>query len=170
MSFSDMLLPEYDQIMQATRKVLERVPNDRLDWQPHEKSFSVGDLAMHVANIPSWTAMTLGQDELDLEPVEGGGLEPPTYDSSADILRQFEANAAAGKAAIAATDDQRFMQEWSLKRRGETLMAMPKLAVLRNWVLNHIIHHRAQLGVYLRLLDVAVPQTMGPTADEPDFM
>ncbi len=170
MSLSEMLLPEFDQIVQATRKVLERVPDDRLDWQPHEKSFSIGDLAMHVANIVGWTEATLEQDELDVEPVEGEAWKTPTYESSADILREFDKNAATGKASLAASDDARFMEEWSLKRRGETLMAMPKLAVLRNWVLNHIVHHRAQLGVYLRLLDVPVPQTMGPTADEPDFM
>lgn len=170
MTIAQALLPEFDQEMTATRKLLERVPEDRFDWSPHEKSMTLGRLASHLAELPMWTAVTLEQDEFDMNPPEGEQQwESPQPASVREILELFDRNAAEAREKIASAGDATFFAHWSLKSGGETLFAMPKMGVIRNFVLNHGIHHRGQLSVYLRLLDVPVPQTYGPTADEPDF-
>ena len=169
MSIAQSLLPEFDQEMEATRKVLERVPTDKLDWGPHEKSMTFRQLATHVANLPSWTQITLQQDEFDVEPPGGEAWTPPEVDSTADLLAMFDQNTTSARKALAAVGDDVFMQSWTLKKAGESLFSAPKAGVLRRFVMNHLIHHRGQLTVYLRLIGVPVPQTMGPTADEPDF-
>ena len=139
MPISDALLPEFDHEMATTRKFLERVPDDRLAWKPHQKSFSVGQLGTHLSNIPSWIGDT------------------------------FDKNVVAGRQALASAKDQTIMGSWSLLSGGKTIMTMPRIAVLRSFIMNHVIHHRAQLGVYLRLCDIPVPQAYGPTADEAQF-
>jgi uncharacterized damage-inducible protein DinB len=165
MPLVDALLPEFDHEMTTTRKVLERVPEDKFDWKPHAKSFSVGELATHVANLPTWGTETLTKSEIDL----AGGQRVAALASKAELMAAFDRNVAATRAALTGKTDAELLAIWSLKRGGKTLFSMPKTAVLRSFVLSHLIHHRGQLSVYLRLLDVAVPSIYGPSADEPSF-
>jgi uncharacterized damage-inducible protein DinB len=165
MPLVDALLPEFDHEMTTTRKVLERVPEDRFNWKPHAKSFSVGELATHVANLPTWGTETLTKSEIDL----AGGQRLAALASKAELIAAFDKNVAATRAALTGKTDAELLAIWSLKRGGKTIFSMPKTAVLRSFVLSHLIHHRGQLSVYLRLLDVPVPSIYGPSADEPSF-
>ncbi|HWR15370.1 MAG TPA: DinB family protein [Terriglobales bacterium] len=169
MMIAQSMLPEFDHEMANTRKALERVLDEKFGWKPHEKSPTMGWLAGHLANIPSWVKSTLESDSLDLEPAGG---EPPRTRvpaNRAEVLKAFDENVKAAREKIAATSDAQMMENWSLLKRGQKLMTLPKVAVLRTWVMNHNIHHRAQLGVYLRLNDVPVPAIYGPSADEAPF-
>jgi uncharacterized damage-inducible protein DinB len=166
MAISEMLLPEFDQEMANTRKTLERVPEERFNWTPHKKSGTMVWLAGHLANIPSWASMAINTDELDLAPGGKAPTPPPAPTSTKALLAMFDKNAAEARAAIAGAADSEFMKPWSLLQNGRQMMTMPKAAVLRSFVLNHLIHHRAQLGVYLRLNDIPVPSIYGPSADE----
>jgi uncharacterized damage-inducible protein DinB len=169
MAISDSILSEFDQEMASTRKTLERVPLEKFNWKPHEKSMSMGGLATHLSNLPSWTSYTLEHESLDLAP-GGAPLSTATIpDSAAALLQAFDNNVATARAAIARTTDQEFVKMWQLQRNGVTLLTLPKVAVLRGFVMNHNIHHRAQLGVYLRLNDIPVPSIYGPSADENPF-
>jgi len=169
MAIGDGLLPEFDQEMANTRKTLERLPDDKLTWKPHPKSGAMGWLAGHVAQLPSWAGMAVGQDSLDLEP-EGKPPTPPSPPKSRqEILEMFDNSVAAGRAAIAGASDEHLLKPWTLLKNGQTIMTLPRVAVLRSFVLNHLIHHRAQLGVYLRLNDLPVPSIYGPSADEGSF-
>jgi uncharacterized damage-inducible protein DinB len=165
MAIVDSLIPEFDHEMATTRKVLERVPEDRFDWRPHQKSFSLGVLAKHVATLPTWGTETLTRSEIDLV----GNSPPASAASKSELLGAFDKNVAEVRAALAGKSDAELMAMWSLKRNGKTVFSMPKTTVLRSFVLNHLIHHRAQLTVYLRLLDIPVPSIYGPSADEPAF-
>ena len=165
MPLVDALLPEFDREMSTTRKVLERVPDDRFDWKPHAKSFSLGELAGHIANLPTWGEEALTKSEIDV----GNGQRPTAPPSRAAMLKSFDRNVATVRAALAGKTDPELMAIWTLKRNGKTLFAMPKTTVLRSFVLSHVIHHRGQLTVYLRLLDLPVPSVYGPSADEPSF-
>jgi uncharacterized damage-inducible protein DinB len=165
MPIVDALLPEFDHEMTTTRKVLERVPEDKFDWKPHAKSTALGALAAHVATIAMWGEVTMTKSEIDL----GGSGPPRAMASRADLLATFDKNAAATRAALAGKTDQELMAPWSLKNSGKTMFTMPKAVVWRSFVMNHVIHHRAQLAVYLRLLDVPVPSIYGPSADENPF-
>ena len=165
MKLSESLLPEFDREMANTRKVLERVPEDKLTWKPHAKSFSMGALATHVAMIPGWGVFRLAQDSFDLA-APGAQQPPPPAGSRKELLELFDRNVAAYRAALVAADDARLFAPWSLVKGSQTIFTMPRLAVLRSIVMNHSIHHRAQLGVYLRLNDVPVPAIYGPSADE----
>jgi len=169
MPISQALLPEFDNEMANTRKTLERVPEAKFSWKPHEKSGTMIWLADHVASLPEWAAITIKQDELDLAP---GGVQPtrpPQPKSSKELLDKFDKNVAAARAAIAGASDAEFAKTWTLLNNGQKLMAMPKSACIRGFVMNHLIHHRAQLGVYLRLNNVPVPAIYGPSADEGAF-
>ncbi|HEY0003810.1 MAG TPA: DinB family protein [Pyrinomonadaceae bacterium] len=166
MRLSETLLPEFDHEMANTRKTLERVPEDRLGWKPHEKSTPMGGLATHLANLPSWTVHTLKKDSIDIAPVGGPPLRAEQLNSREEFLATFDKNVAEARAAIAEASDEEFFKPWSLLHGGKTVFTMPRMAVLRGMVMNHNIHHRAQLGVYLRLNDVAVPSIYGPSADE----
>lgn len=157
-----MLLPEFDHEASLTRRTLERVPFDRADWKPHEKSYSLKDLAVHLADIPSWVDATVNQDVLDFD----GPYEPGSPDSVEELLGIFDRNVASARAALEKATAEEMGKTWTLRSNGEVVLSMPKAAVLRGFVLSHAIHHRAQLGVYLRLLDVPVPSTYGPSADE----
>jgi uncharacterized damage-inducible protein DinB len=161
----DALLPEFDHEMTTTRKVLERVPDDRLDWKPHQKSYSLGQLAQHVATIPMWGSVAVTQSELDL----GSGAAPPQMRSRAEMLAAFDANVADTRAALTGKTDAELMAPWTLKNAGHTIFSMPKAGVWRGFVVSHLIHHRGQLSVYLRMLDVPVPSIYGPSADEATF-
>ena len=165
MAIVDALLPEFDHEMTTTRKVLERVLEDRFDWKPHAKSFSLGALATHVATLPLWGEETLNRSEIDL-----AGAQPvAALPSKAELIATFDKNVAAARSALTGKTDAELMAIWTLKRGGKAIFSMPKTAVLRSFVLSHLIHHRGQLSVYLRLLDVPVPSIYGPSADEPSF-
>ena len=166
MAMKDTLLPEFDHEMATTRRHLERVPQDKLGWKPHEKSGTMGWLAGHIADIPEWAVLGITQDSVDLAP---GGVhvpQPAPPASREALLQAFDKNVAAARAAIAGVEDERLGQPWSLLMDGKPILTMPRLGVLRSFVMNHGIHHRAQLGVYLRLNGVPVPSTYGPSADE----
>ncbi len=167
MSISASLLPEFDQEMATTRKLLERVPEAKTSWKPHQKSFSMGDLSLHLANLPSWGTMTMQRTEIDLNPVGGPAFTPPTFESMAKTLETFDTNVTKTRAAIAAAPDADFMVTWTLKNGGQTIVALPRMACLRSFVMSHMIHHRGQLSVYLRLNDIPLPSIYGPSADTP---
>jgi uncharacterized damage-inducible protein DinB len=166
MSISASLLPEFDQEMANTRKALERIPDDKFDWKPHEKSWAMGGLATHLANLPIWTVFTINQDSLDLAPPSGESFTVEPKNSRQELLEDFDKNVAAARDAIAGASDEEMLKPWTLLKGGVTLMTLPKIAVLRSFVMNHIIHHRGQFTVYLRLNDVPVPSIYGPSADE----
>ncbi len=165
MPISQALLPEFDHEMAGTRKTLERVPEDKYDWKPHEKSMALGRLAQHLSEIPGWVKFTLEQDSLDFS----GPYQPPPLGTRAQMLEMFDKNVAEARALISAAKDEGLAQPWSLSSNGKTLFTMPRAGVLRGFIMNHMIHHRAQLGVYLRLNDVPVPALYGPSADEGSF-
>ncbi len=166
MALSETILGEFEQEMANTRKTLERIPVDNFDWKPHDKSCTIKELATHRANLPSWTIPTLKEDSFDMAPKDGEPPKTPEVTTRNEMLEMFDKNVADAHAAIESASDEEFMKPWSLLSGGETLFSMPKIAVLRSFVMNHNIHHRAQLGVYLRLNDVPVPAIYGPTADE----
>jgi uncharacterized damage-inducible protein DinB len=169
MPIVDAILPEFDHEMANTRKVLERVPEDRLDWRPHPKSSTMGALATHVATLPTWMVETFARDELDIMP--GGKAPEPQAPpkSREEIVARFDAAVAAARTALASATDAAMFQPWTLLSNGKTVLSLPRAAVVRSFVLNHSIHHRAQLGVYLRLCDIPVPALYGPSADEGGF-
>lgn len=162
MAISASLLPEFDHEMATSRIVIERVPEDKYAWKPHEKSMTAGRLASHVAEMPAWATSSITQDSLDI----ATGYKPFDGSSRAEILALFDKHVAAARAAIAGCSDETFMKNWTLKMGDKTLMTMPKVAVVRTFVMNHVIHHRGQLSVYLRELNVSVPSIYGPSADE----
>jgi uncharacterized damage-inducible protein DinB len=166
MAIKDSILPEFDHEMATTRKLLERVPEDKKDWQPHTKSMSLGRLSQHLATLPQWVVKTMKETELDMNPPGGPGFKPPEFESTASALATFDENVRTGREAIAAAEDKDWMVSWSLKNGGQTIFTLPRVAVLRSFVTNHVIHHRGQLSVYLRLNDVPVPSIYGPSADE----
>jgi uncharacterized damage-inducible protein DinB len=165
MNMAQSLLQELEMEMPNTRKTLERIPGN-LDWTPHRKSMTVGRLAQHLAELPDWAVKAITLDELDLAPQGAPPPQPQTAKNSAQVLETFDKNLAAAKAALRNTNDEHLLKPWSLKMGGKTILTMPRVAVVRNFVLNHNIHHRAQLGVYLRLNDIPVPSVYGPSADE----
>lgn len=166
MPIAQMLLPEFDQEAATTRKVLDRCPEDKYAWKPHEKSFSMAELATHVANVSGWVPLTMSADSFDINPPGAPPYKEEPVTSRAELLKKFDENTAAARAAIASATDEQMRQPWSLLSGGETMFTMPRSAVLRSMIMNHAIHHRAQLTVYLRLNDVPVPSVYGPSADE----
>ena len=166
MAISDSLLPEFDQEIAGARRTLERVPADKFDWRPHPRSGTLIWLAGHLANIPSWAPLTIDRDDFDMAPGGKAMDPPPTPADTAELLATFDRHAAAARAAIAGAADAELLKPWTLLSGGRKVMTLPKASVLRSFVMNHLIHHRAQLGVYLRLNDVPVPSIYGPSADE----
>lgn len=161
MAINEALLAEFDQEIATTRSFLERVPERDAGWKPHPKSYALGDLAVHLATLPSWVAATMELPELDF-----AGVPPPAPFTTVEaLLADFDANARAGRAALAKAADADFAVPWTLKNAGAAIFTLPRAIVLRSFVLSHLIHHRAQLGVYLRLRDVPLPPSYGPTAD-----
>lgn len=163
MSIAQSLLAEFDAEMEKTRVMLERLPEDKLDYKPDPKSMSMGRLAGHVAEMPSWGAVTLQTESLDLN---GTGYQVLTATSRAHVLAAFDRNIADSRAALAAASDESFVQPWSLLMGGKALFTMPRIAVIRSMVMNHTIHHRGQLTVYYRVNGVPIPALYGPSADE----
>jgi uncharacterized damage-inducible protein DinB len=166
MTIGQSLLQEFDQEMQGTRKVLERCPDENWNWKPHDKSGSLGWLAGHVATMIDWLPITIKTEELDYAPVGGPAWEPPKTDNRQQVLAEFDKNVKAARAALAGVSDAEMMKNWRLLAGGQEVFSMPRIAAIRSMVLNHHYHHRAQLTVYLRLLNVAVPGLYGPSADE----
>jgi uncharacterized damage-inducible protein DinB len=169
MPLRDILLPEFDMEMDSTRRTLERVPEDKFGWKPHEKSGTLGWMAGHVANLPSWATITMLQDSLDLAPADGSRPAPVKITNRKELLAVFDKNRVEARAALAAADDATYAEPWALLMGGKQLFSEPRSAVLRRMVFNHLVHHRGQLTVYLRLLDVPVPGLYGPPADEQQF-
>jgi uncharacterized damage-inducible protein DinB len=166
MALRDGILAQFDHEMIGTRKTLERVPEGKPDWAPHPKSMKMARLAGHLAELPGWPVETINRDSLDVRPLGGPQFQPLVMTSRKQLLEAFDKNAAAGRAAIAGASDEALLGNWTLLAGGQTIFSLPRLAVLRSFVLSHIIHHRAQLGVYLRMNDVPVPSLYGPSADE----
>lgn len=160
------LLGEFDHEMANTRKTLERVPEDKFGWKPHEKSMTMSRLASHLAEIPSWTVNAMESESLDLAPPGAPPYQPPNPKSRKEILDLFDKNVAAARAALGGVSDENLMKPWSLLMTGRTIFTLPRVAVFRSFVMSHAIHHRAQLGVYLRLNNIPVPAIYGPSADE----
>ena len=166
MKLSETLLPEFDHEMANTRRTLERIPEDKLSWKPHQKSTTMGGLATHLANIPAWAVNTINDNSFDLSPPGAAPSRIPQANSRTEVLEMFDQNVAAARAAVAASSDEHLLKPWSLLSGGRTIFTLPRIAVVRSMVMSHTIHHRAQLGVYLRLNDVPVPAVYGPSADE----
>ena len=160
MSIAEKLLPELDQEMATTRRLLARVPGDKGQWKPHPKSFSLGHLAQLVATMPGWLTRMMSDPDIDL-----GKQAGYSYESTETLLARFDTLFAEAREAIASARDSSFDEPWSLKMNGQVLFTKPRGDVVRQTI-NHLIHHRGQLTVYLRLIDVPIPSIYGPTADE----
>ena len=147
----------------TTRKILERLPEDKFGWKPHEKSMTLGHLASHIIEMHSWTTPTVTEDGLDFAKMD---YKPTEHETTASMLAAFDKNVADSIAALSTVSDEELFKSWCM-RNGETIyFEMPRAAVMRSMVLNHIVHHRGQLAVYIRMLDIPVPSIYGPSADE----
>ncbi|MCH9653629.1 MAG: DinB family protein [Planctomycetes bacterium] len=166
MTIADSILPEFDMEMAGTRKTLERIPDDKLDWKAHPDSNTIGWVASHLVEIAGWVEGTLTQDTWDINPEGGEPYKSTPLKSNQEILDQFDANVAKGRKLIEETSDEEYAKSWSLLSAGQPLITMPKIGVIRTWVLNHSMHHRAHLCVYLRLNNIPVPALYGPSGDE----
>lgn len=162
-------LAAFDQIVAGARTLLEVVPDDRLDWRPHDRSWTLGELATHISNLPNWAIATLSVSEFDISPADGGPPPMTPSGSSAELVEALDGSAAAARAAIEGSTEEEMRSPWTMLVAGEPRFTLPKAVVLRTFIMDHLIHHRAQLGVYLRMLDVPVPQLFGPTADFQDM-
>ncbi len=169
MPLAELLLPEFDQEMAATRRVLERVPDGMSSWKPHAKSMTLGRLATLLAEMPTWAVNAVTKNELDIAPRGSPPFQPQTLETTARVLALFDQNVQAARRAIGATSDGEFAQPWAFKVAGRVMWTNTKLNVYRRTVVNHLVHHRGQLTVYLRLNDVPVPALYGPSADEGGF-
>src|SRR5579862_8995222 len=166
MPINQAFLGEFDFEMAGTRKTLERIPEDKFGWAPHEKSMKLGRLASHLAEMSGWVKDTIDKDEIDI----GGYSGPPDPKTRKEVLDLFDKNVKTARAALAAAnDDAAWMKTWEMKKDGKAIFSMPKVAVMRSFIFNHNVHHRAQLGVYLRLNNIPVPSIYGPSADEGSF-
>ena len=165
MSIVQMLLPEFDHEMGNTRRLLEIVPAADAAWRPHPKSYSLGDLAAHIAMLPLWGKLVLEQPELDLGSPANASIAGIPFTTMPDLLDRFDRYLRDTRAALASMADGAMGVTWSLKNRGKTVFSIPRIAALRGFILSHMIHHRGQLSVYLRLRDVPLPSLYGPTAD-----
>jgi len=163
-TFKEVLLAEFDAEIAATRSVLGRLPDEAFAWKPHERSMSLGGLATHLAQIPHWGDSILQQDAHDLQRDQTG--RAPELSSRAEVMSVFDRHAAEVRQTLIERPDAELMSTWSLKSGGHLIMSMPKISALRRFLLNHLIHHRAQMTVYLRLQNVPLPPLYGPTADE----
>ncbi len=169
MALNEALLLEFDREMANTRKILERVPDDKLGWKPHEKSMTVRQLALHLALFPNWATETFEKESIDIAPPGAAPYQPPVVNSRKEILEIFDRDLPKARAALAKASDADLSKVWTLLREGKTIFSLPRIAVLRGMVMNHMIHHRAQLGVYLRLNNLPLPAIYGPSADEGNF-
>ncbi|MBV8865058.1 MAG: DinB family protein [Acidobacteriaceae bacterium] len=162
MTISELLLPEFDEEVKKTRMFLERVPMNLADWKPHEKSMTLGRLAGHVAELPAWASDILERDSLDIK----AGYKGFQATSAEELLSHFDAKAAAAREAIARASDEHFQKTWTFSFGGHIVFSRPRYKVLRDMMMDHLIHHRGQMSVYLRLKEIPVPGMYGPSADE----
>ncbi len=163
MAIKDAFIAELKQEASSTRRILERVPTDKPDWKPHPKSMELGYLATHVAEIPGWIEATLDQDDFDFAKID---YKPTIAKSSEELLKIHDDNVAKAMKALENAPDERFSENWTLRMGDKVFFTRPKAEVIRSFSLSHWIHHRAQIGVYLRLLDIPLPGVYGPTADD----
>ena len=163
-SIRDALLPEFDHEMGTTRRLLDRVPEGELAWKPHAKSMSLGELSAHLANLPAWGAAILESPMFDLDSL--GNRRATLPESRAALLQDFDSKVATARARLAERTDAEMLAAWTLKKGGQVVFTMPRISAVRTFVMNHSVHHRGQLSVYLRLLEVPLPAIYGPTADE----
>jgi len=168
MLIRDALLPEFDQETATTRRLLERIPDNKFSFKPHPKSMDMASLATHLCELTNWTTETIAKDSIDLAAYDPSQRKIAA--SRAELLGMFEKSVAAGRAALASAENEQLMQPWSLKSGDKVFFTMPKVVVLRTFVFNHCVHHRGQLSVYLRLNDIPVPAIYGPSADDPGGM
>jgi uncharacterized damage-inducible protein DinB len=167
MSIAEALLPEFDRETGITRKLLERIPDGQFAWKPHEKSMTLGRLAEHLAELPMWAKVSIQESGIDVATGRPADYVPPgTRDA---VLKMFDGNVADARSALSGRTDAELMAPWTLRAQGKEVFTMPKALVLRGFVMNHMIHHRGQLSVYLRLHDIPVPSMYGPSADEAGF-
>ncbi len=168
MTLIELFRKEYEREVGVTRRVLERVPDGRLDWKPHPTSFSLGQLAQHVATLPQWASL-LANDDLDIQPAGQPMRKLPPSATRDALLALLESNAAAGRAFLAQASDAELDRPWTLLAAGKAIFTMTKAEVFQISVMNHLAHHRGQLCTYLRLNDVPVPAVFGPSADEAGY-
>ncbi len=167
MSIAEKLLNDFDDEFAGTRKVLQLVPDDKLGWKPHEKSMDMARLAWHLADFPEWCHETLARDVLQINGEEGAKIaEERKGKTRADMLAKFDRDLPKARATLAAASDADLARHWKMEWSGQTVIDSPKEQVLRKWVLNHMIHHRAQMCVYLRMNGIPIPGLFGPSADE----
>jgi uncharacterized damage-inducible protein DinB len=166
MAIRDSLLPEFDHEMETTRKTLERVPEDKTNWKPHDSSMAMGRLAGHIAEMAGFAATAFKGDSFDFAPPGGTPMQPTMMTSRKQLLDIFDKNVAEARAALSKASDEELMKTWTLMNGGKTFFAMPRITVLRSMILNHLIHHRGQLSVYLRMNQVPIPSIYGPSGDE----
>jgi uncharacterized damage-inducible protein DinB len=164
MNLIDLVLSELAHEAGTTRRLLERVPAQRLTWAPHKKSMTLGRLATHIAELPGWVGSIVEKDEFD---IGTSGYVPPTLATVGEIVAMFDKNVAMATESLKRQGNDRLLANWQFKKSGQVMMQMPRLAMIRSFLMNHLIHHRGQLSVYLRLQDVPLPSIYGPTADEP---
>lgn len=163
MKLSDAMVAEFGQEAKTTRKLLERIPDDKLSWKPHPKSMSMGGLGTHIAHLPEWAATIVNERELDLEKVDS---RVPERKSRKDLLDYFDSNVETFQKLLAGKPDEELFLTWTLKSGGHVVVELPRVACLRTFILSHVVHHRGQLSVYLRENDIPVPSIYGPSADE----
>jgi uncharacterized damage-inducible protein DinB len=166
MKMRDSLLPEFDQEMATTRKVLERCPDNKFGWKPHAKSWAMDALATHLADMPGWAVFMFAADSFDVAPP---GVEPMKYapaKSNQELLDKFDKNVVDARTALSKAEDADLMTDWALLGGGAVIFKMPRAAAWRAMIMNHHIFHRGQLSVYLRMNDIPVPAIYGPSADE----
>jgi uncharacterized damage-inducible protein DinB len=166
MALRDALIPEFEYEMATTRKTLERVPEDKIDWKPHSTSMAMGRLAGHIAEMAGFVPSTFQGDSFDFAPPGAAPMQPTVMTSRKQLLETFDRNVAAAKAALSKASDEELYKTWTLLNGGKIFFPMPRIQVLRSMILNHIIHHRGQLSVYLRMNQVPVPSIYGPSGDE----
>jgi uncharacterized damage-inducible protein DinB len=164
MAIKEALLPEFDHEMATTRRLLDRVPESEFGWKPHEKSMSLGQLSGHLANIPMWCTAVLGATEFDLATLEDQRPRLPA--SREALLKEFDTRVGSARASLLERTDAELLTAWTLRRGSHEIFTLPRISAIRSFVMNHSIHHRGQLSVYLRLKNVPVPPIYGPTADE----
>ena len=169
MSISQALLPEFDHEVATTRNLLDRLPEDKYGWKPSESSMAAGRLASHIAEMGGWGSMTMSSEELDVNPGGEAPFAPLNAATKEELMGAFDKMMSESRAALAAASDADFMVNWTLKSNGTTLLTMPRVAVIRSFVMNHVIHHRGQLSVYLRILGCKIPSIYGPSGDENTF-
>jgi len=168
MKLTEFYLSQLEEECRRTRRVIEHVPDGREDWKPHTKSMPFGRLVITTAGMPSWFAMIIEGDELDLSPPAGGGYRPPPMSTKAERLKAVDDGLAKARQALEATNDDHLMKPWKLKVSGNVVSEQPRFVVLRE-TFNHMAHHRGQLTVYLRMCEATVPAVYGPSADENRF-